>query len=130
MTLPNSLMAYQDCIELFDSAIEDATGVRLKVNDYDHAIHQRSRLHYCRKLHREENARIYDESNVMFGKSPYDAIVVRIKKVDEDFYLYLERNDKVRGEIESLSEIEAAPKIEIETELDSDMDTPRVARRV
>ncbi|SRR5260221_7474857 len=107
MTLPNSLLSYQDCTELLDRAIEDDNGIRWEVPDYGQAMHQQSRLHYCRKLHRLENARIYDDTHHLYNRSVYDAIVVRIRNIDGQFFLYLERNDKVRGKIESLSELEA-----------------------
>ena len=114
MTLPDNLLAYQDCTELLAQAVEDPCGVRLKVRDFDQAVNERSRIHYCRKLHRRESMSIYAEGDPMYGKSEYDVITVRIKNIDGEFYLYLERNDKIRGEVEKLSEIEAEPEAEPE----------------
>ena len=110
MTLPTSLLSYQDCTELLDSAIADDFGIRYKVADYDEAMHEQSRIHMCRKLHREANKTIYEEGDPLYGRSIYDAIVVRIKNLDGKFFLYLERNDKVRGTIEPLSTLEPEPE--------------------
>ena len=112
MTLPTTLLAYQDCQELLDRALADDHGIRMKVDNYDAATHERSRIHYCRKLVREENCTIYEPGDPMYAKSVYDCVVVRIKNIAGEFYLYLERNDKIRGKVESLSEIESEPEAE------------------
>ncbi|MFA6159428.1 MAG: hypothetical protein WC763_07420 [Candidatus Paceibacterota bacterium] len=109
MSVSNSILAYQDCLEILDRASEDELGARIKVDNMDAAIHLRSRIHYARKLHRQENAKTYEASHVMHGKSHYDALVVRIKSDGSAIYVYLERTDKVAGEIEPLS---SAPAIE------------------
>lgn len=106
MTLPTSILAYEDCRQLFEAAMEDLKGARMKCEDYDAAFHLRSRLHYYRTLHRMENAVTYTEDHPMFGKSEFDKITVKIKNIDNEFFIYLNRNDNPSGEIEKLSNVE------------------------
>lgn len=113
MTLPDNLLAYGDCTELLSQAVEDPRGVRLRVEDYDKAMHERSRIHYCRTLHRRESTLIYEPGDPMYGKSQYDIITIRIKNINGEFYLYLERNDKIKGAVEKLSEITDVEFVEI-----------------
>lgn len=112
MTVSNSLLSYQDCFELLDRAIEDKVGARYQVRDHDAAINLRSRIHYARKLDRNKNAQIFDAGHPMHGCSQYDALTVRIRFVSEDCYVYLERTDRVQGEIEALSEVPEPPLME------------------
>ncbi len=108
MSLPTSLLSYTDCTELLDKALEDDRGIRYKLASYDEAWQMQTRIHYCRRLHRDENKVIYDEGHQLYGRSLYDPIVVRIKRIENEFWIYLERR-KIHGEVESLSELEAEP---------------------
>lgn len=134
MSVSTSIIAYQDCIEFMDRAIADDTGARLKVIDYADAVVQRTRIHYARKLHRDENAKTYEQGHQMHGRSEYDALVCRIKKVGEDYYIYLERTDKVKGKIESLSGLDEPTQIAHEPprQIEHKPEPPKVAihRRV
>lgn len=106
MSTPKSLLSYTDCLDYFDTALRYTEGCRIPVADIGDANNLRMRLNNCRKLHREENARVYPEANIMHGKSPYDAIVVRIRSFGEDekLYVVLERIDISRREVEGLGE--------------------------
>ena len=109
MTLPTSLLAFEDCTELFNKALESSKGIRYRVADYDAAIHLRHRLHYCRKLHRDRNQEIYPPDNIEYGRSHYDRIICRIKRHADEFYIYLERSDFLQGEVEDLDGLVALP---------------------
>lgn len=109
MTVSTSLLAYQDCTAIMDQALADEKGARYKVSDVDEASHQRMRIHYARKLHRDENAKTYEPGHPMHGRSEYDALTCRIKNVDGSIYIYLERTDTVQTEVEPLSGIAAEP---------------------
>ncbi len=104
MSLPTSLLAYIDCTELLDKALEDPRGIRYQLATYDEAWQMQTRIHYCRRLHRDENKAIYDEGHQLHGRSLYDPIVVRIRNIEGVFYVYLEQR-KIRGKVENLSEI-------------------------
>lgn len=105
MTVSTSLLAYQDCIAYMDKGIADPKGIRFKVESIEEATYQRTRIHYARKLHRDENAKTYEPGHKMHGRSEYDALVCRIKNVDGDIYIYLERTDFEPTDAESLSDI-------------------------
>lgn len=104
MSTPKSLLSYTDCLDYFDTALRFTEGCRIPVSDVGDAYNLRMRLNNCRKLHREENARVYPEHNIMHGKSPYDCIVVRIRAFgpDDTMYVVLERIDITRREVQGL----------------------------
>lgn len=106
MSTPKSLLSYTDCLDYFDTALRFTEGCRIPVTDIGDANNLRMRLNNCRKLHREENARVYPEHNIMHGKSPYDAIVVRIRPFGDDdkLYVVLDRIDISRRQVEGLGE--------------------------
>lgn len=106
MTLSDSRLAYQDCLDAMDRALEDQKGARIPMPDYDAAQRFRARLHQARVLDRRANKRIYAEDHAMYGCSIYDEIVVRIKKTKTAVYIYLEKQSLVKEDIEALSEIE------------------------
>lgn len=105
MSLPTSLLSYQDCLKVFDEAVENEEGIRVKFPTRDEAIRFRSRLHYCRKLSREENARIYEKDQPMHGKSQYDSIRCTLKSTKTGHYVYLEHQTIAEGQIESLANV-------------------------
>lgn len=122
MSVSTSLLAYQDCITIMDQALADPKGARIKVANAGDASYQRLRMHYARKLHRDENAKTYEQGHAMHGRSEYDAITVRIRNIGGECYLYLERTDVVAGEVESLSELEP---LQIEHEPQRQIEPPR-----
>lgn len=105
MSISNSRQAYLDCYELYDRALEDPLGARLKVKSYDAALYLRMRLHQARKIHRRDNADIYDYGHPMHGASTYDALTVRIKRHGDAFWVYAERSPDISGDIEQLSQV-------------------------
>lgn len=133
MSVPKSLLSYSDCLDYFDTALRYTEGCRIPVADIGDANNLRMRLNNCRKLHREENARVYPEHNIMHGKSPYDAIVVRIRPDNEDkLYVVLDRIDISRREVEGLGEaldddqgylpIESSEPLQIEGPKDDELE--------
>lgn len=110
MTLSTSRLAYQDCLDVFDKALEDAKGIRVKVPDLSTAQNFRARLHQARVLDRKANAEGYAEGHPMHGHSVYDEITVRIKKTKSGHYVYLERGGMPEEAIEPLSSVEEAPE--------------------
>jgi hypothetical protein len=108
MTISNSRLAYKDCYQIFDAAMDDSKGIRIKVEDMDAATFLRMRLHQARVLERQHNAKVYEPDHKMHGCCIYDIVTIKIRPQVNDgiVYVVLERNDSVRGEIEKLSEIE------------------------
>jgi hypothetical protein len=106
MSIPTSRLSYVDCDELLDKALADPPGIRIKVPDKGKAIHLRMRLHKARALIHEENRMTYSPGDVMYGKSSYDGLVVRIKRDREDgYWVHIEHLGAEIGRIESLANL-------------------------
>ena len=105
MTLPNSILAFDDCIKMMDEALADESGIRVSVESYNEAIYLRNRINYARRLHRQENEKVYPPDHVMHGKSDYDRLIIRVRNISGYFYVDLERNDEIRHSFQKLSEI-------------------------
>ena len=107
MPLSNQITAYEDCRNLFDAATEDSLGARLKFPTYTEALYFRNRMNQARSLEREESKRIYDKTSPAYGKTDYDAFVVRIREDTEGwFWVYVERRETLFDKIEKLSDLE------------------------
>lgn len=145
MSISTSRLAYTDCIDLMDAAIESSLGVRYPFGKgprgRDAAFHYRMRVHQARKLVREDNERIYadDPGHPLHGRSIYDPLVFRIREADGEFYLYGEKTSIDLGAIEPLDEIEGEfieatlvleqPKAEVEPK-QLEYLGPKIQRRV
>lgn len=108
MSLPNSIAAYTDCFDILTRAVDDPKGVRVRFADEGKAKFFQLRANQARTLQREESMRIYDRGDVRWGKSEYDALVVRnpIEDTEGAWWVYVERHSAQITEVESLSEIE------------------------
>src|SRR5580698_9802163 len=107
MSLPNSLRAYRDCEELFQSATADPKGARACVGTYEAGLNLRTRMHYFRKLDRIANETVYPPDDPMHGQSVYDEYVIPEPMVDQDgeYWLYVEpRRGRIKV-IEGLSDV-------------------------
>ena len=104
MVTSSSRLAYDDCFEILSRALEDKHGARVHCQSRGEAFHLRTRLHSARQIDRRDNIHVYDESDPLHGRSAYDTLVVRIKELDGQHYVYVEKSggDMV---IESLSEV-------------------------
>lgn len=107
MSLPSSLQSYQDCYDFFDKISDDPKGGRVFRGTYEAAFNWRQRAHYFRRLDREENTRLYQPGDPMYGKSAFDPFRLTIRKDSEGFYwVYAERVAIADADIELLSEID------------------------
>jgi hypothetical protein len=125
MSAPTSILAYDDCFDLMNQALEDPAGIRVKFGNDGDATHFRIRLNKARALMREQNKSVYGPDEPMHGKSTYDPLVFRVKRVDGDWYVYLQANAYSKLTVESLSEVEDKPADKIEPE-----PGPSINRRV
>ncbi len=118
MSLSTSRLAYTDCYELLDRAVEDTRGIRASVPTQAAATHLRMRIHQARAIDRSENAKTYAVDHPMHGRSPYDIFTVRIEESPACFWLYLDRFKVDIGVVEPIPEdhlIEAPkPVLQIE----------------
>ena len=110
MPISNSPLAYEDCYEALNRALEDARGVRLKVNSRANAEFLRMRLNMARVINRDQNTKTYDSDHPMHGRSEYDKLMFRIKEIkngsEVKVYVYLEQVATFHPEVEELSTLE------------------------
>lgn len=102
MPLSNARLAYQDCFDIFDAALNDEKGARVEMPDVEQATFLRMRLHNARKIDRKDNTEVYSEGDPMYGQSIYDKLTVRIREVGGKIWLYVEQIALI-GKIEGLS---------------------------
>jgi hypothetical protein len=105
-------MSYPDCYNVMDQALADPVGVRIPMKTIDDAQFFRSRCHQARKLNRQANARVYpDTDHPLHGHSEYDQLVLKIRRFEDEVFLYVERIPEAVGGVEPLSGVtEAAVK--------------------
>lgn len=107
MSQINSLLAYEDCKRLFDAALADPKGARVRLGLWETCMNFRTRMHYFRNLDRKANAQTYPPGHAMHGTSVYDPYVVRnpIRDEDGEWWLYVEPRRATEMLIEGLSDI-------------------------
>lgn len=90
MTMPTSRLAYYDCYEILDKAIDSPRGIRLRFATEGAARHFRTRLHKARQINRLDNAETYDPSHALHGRSEYDPLTVKLRPNGEGWVLEIE----------------------------------------
>jgi hypothetical protein len=123
MPTPTSLFAYDDCYEIMNQALEDEEGARVELKSHDEANNFRMRLNAARTVMRENNREVYPPGDQMHGRSVFDGLVFRIKRVEGKFYVYLMRHAYGQVTVEKLSQL-AEPENEPEPE------APTISRRI
>ena len=90
MALSNQIAAYDDCFEIFEAA--SATGSRVCFNTKGEAAHFMMRMHQARSLQRQETCRLYEPTDMRWGKSSYDRLTVRQPREDDNgfWWVYIE----------------------------------------
>lgn len=91
MSVPNTPRAYDDCYEVFDRALKDEVGVKVRVKDNNAGQYFRMRLNQARSINRKENMRTYEMGHPMFNASQYDCLVCTVEFVDGDCYVFVQR---------------------------------------
>ena len=106
MTTSTSKSAYTDCFDYLDQALAATNGIRIPLHTRGAAYHLVTRLHYARKLSREEAQAIYAEDDPKWGTSVYDVLIVRTPRLlGSKWYVYIEPRSVVR-EVEELGAAE------------------------
>lgn len=108
MSQINSLRAYDDCARVFEAALADPKGSRVRVGTQEAAMNMRTRMHYFRNLDRKASTSIYPPDSPNYGVSIYDPYVVRnpIRDEDGEWWLYIEPRASADLVIEGLSEVD------------------------
>lgn len=102
MSLPTSLDAYADCVEVWNRAEESDFGVRVKLQDRTKAIYFRMRMHQARVYHRREAQRVFPVDDPRWGKSAWDPFQVKLAEAEGGVYVSVERILKSALEIEEI----------------------------
>src|SRR6266436_8871372 len=115
MALSNSIMAYQDCKEFLERAVDDEKGARIPFRTEKEAEYWRMRCNQFRSLDRQQNRMIFELGHKMHGHSEYDGLTMIIKhSQDNYFWVYAEKRMLEPGLVENLSEIEDVPRLSAE----------------
>lgn len=104
MTTSISRLSYSDCFEALEKAIADPLGQRIRLRSENECNHLRMRIHQARSIDRKDNRSVYEADHPMYGRSIYDPLVLRIRHIDEVWYLYLEQV-RIKGQMQSLTEV-------------------------
>lgn len=109
MSTSESRLSYPDVEVFLDAVLADDIGARRPFPSRGAAFQFRTRCHTFRTICRQDNRKIYPNSDSpLHGRSVYDPITIRDPVQDDagEWWVYAERLDIRDGEIELLSEIE------------------------
>jgi len=84
MGFSNSVFSYEDIRQLFDKALTAERGLRVKLAKEGAAHNLRQRMSYYRQLDRRENKKIYQPDDPMWGRSAYDALILKITPAESE----------------------------------------------
>ncbi len=106
MTTSKSRLAFQDCITIFEKALEDDFGCRVRMKDRNSAFHYRLRLHAARQIDRDDNKYVYreQEDHQLYGRSVFDQLICKIRFYEGAWWVYVQKMT-LPGEVEALSEL-------------------------
>lgn len=105
MPTSTSRLSYTDCFDYFEQALADPKGLAIGFEFSGDARHFRLRLHAARALDRRENAETYEQGHPLFGRSMFDEIVLRIREIEGETYVLLEKSSAKVLNVKSLSEM-------------------------
>jgi hypothetical protein len=115
MSLSESVLAYSDCKEFFERAMDTERGARIPFRTSKEAEYWRMRCNQFRKLDRRENMVIHEVGTKMYGRSEYDMLTMVIKESPEPlFWVYAEKRTLADGLVEDIPEDEGALLAEFE----------------
>jgi hypothetical protein len=80
MTFSTSLLAYADCKQVLDQALQSKRGIRLEFKNVKNARYFVARCNAFRVLDRKENIKLYPETHTMCGKSAYDVLRISARE--------------------------------------------------
>lgn len=107
MPLPNTIDSYTKELEIFERALKDPRGCRVCYDTQTLATQARFRFHQARALDRAQTRRIYDKSDLLYGKSEYDILTCKLREDSSgEWWIYIERHGVEIKAVELLSEVE------------------------
>jgi hypothetical protein len=111
MSLPTSREAYFHYYELWDRAMSDPTGIRIRVESFESAFYHRVRLHKARAIHKAESREIHEPGDPRWNVSPYDRYQCQIRRDSRssDFFILISPRTIGILDVESISNTEYNP---------------------
>lgn len=98
-----SRLAYDDCYELFDKALETDKGIRVRMRDEGEAWDYRLRLYCARTVDRKDNRIERKKDDPLYSRSVYDPLVVRVRTEKGETWLYIEKRNTRDLEIQDIA---------------------------
>jgi len=86
-----------------NQALEAPDGVRVGFADEDEATFYRMRMNQARQLDRRFNKTRFQHDHPMHGRSEYDALMFRIRRIEGMCWVYAERKAQ-RGIVEEIKD--------------------------
>lgn len=103
MSLSNATLAFTDCKEFLERALDADRGARVPFQTEEQAGYWRMRCYQFSKLDRKDNELVYNPGDRMFGQSEYDCLSLVIKRsTDGFFWVYAEKRTLDPGMIEDI----------------------------
>lgn len=103
MTTPKSRLAYKMHFDVFDKAMADPNGIRIKLADYGKAWRLRLEMHHARGIDRDDNRMAYEEGHTLHGCSVYDELLLTIEQDGDEVWLHIHKRQASNFHIESLT---------------------------
>ena len=102
MSGSSSILAYIDCFDVMDRALDEPIGVRLRCDSESSAIYQRMRFNNARSIDRKANLEIYEKGHKLHGRSVYDQLKITYSFSSGYWWVALTRITMEAFHIESL----------------------------
>jgi hypothetical protein len=90
MPTPTNRGAYGTYYDVLDRAIESKAGIRIEQPNRGDAYQYRVRLHKARSYDRDLNRESRTPDDPSYGRSDYDNLVVRVRREDGQWWVYIE----------------------------------------
>lgn len=134
MSLPKSSQAYHDCADLYDRALRSivsgSLGVRLPMANFADANYMRMRMNQARVINRRDNSEIFSPGEPLYQASVWDALVLRIKIIDDKYYLYVEPSGVPTDGVEEIPPDDTAQAIPVIQTEKVEMNIPKMVENI
>lgn len=107
MATPVSRLAYAECYEVLDRALESERGIIRLFFDKGQAMNFRTRVQKARDYDRKQSMLIYQPTDPLYGQTIYAALTIRMPAYDKERERWMVRIEK---NLVSDMEIEEIPE--------------------
>lgn len=114
MTTPVSRMAYEECYDILDRAMESERGIQILYDKKGDALHFRVMLCAARDQDRKNNGRVYQPGDPLYRQTLYSKLRIRMPIFDEERNKWVLRLGKDVIEDMEIEEIPAPERAVIE----------------